>query len=409
MSARHRRWPLVVGGVALALVLGWAVVSVLADPDAPPAFYSPPSSLPDEPVGTVIRSEPLDPLADGAPVTRVLYLSTGLDGQPIAVSGIVVTPTGAPPSGGWTVVAWAHGTTGIVPRCAPSLETDGGTGKIPELAALLAAGHVVVATDYPGLGTPGIHPYLVGESEGRSVLDSLRAARSFLPDQTNDTVAIFGHSQGGHAALFAAALAPTYAPELKVVGVAPMSPPTALGELLERDVHEPAGIVLTSYAVESWALIYPDADPKDIVHVGARSITRRLAAQCATPDALQELADLPYVLSLKERFLSANPEDVPGWSNHLTENSPSLTDAITMPLLISQGTIDTLVRPDVTQSYFDAQCKAGARIELDMYAGIGHFDIRPVAPPHILDWFAERFAGDPVAAGCATKTVQAGS
>ena len=130
-------------------------------------------------------------------------MSTGLDDKPIAVSGIVVTPLGTPPAGGWTIVAWAHGTTGIVPRCAPSLESDGGTGKIPEVEQLIAEGHVVVATDYPGLGTPGIHPYLVGESEGRAVLDSIRSARSLLAGKTSETAAIFGHSQGGHATLFA--------------------------------------------------------------------------------------------------------------------------------------------------------------------------------------------------------------
>ena len=112
------------------------------------------------------------------------------------------------------------------------------------------------------------------------------------------------------------------------------------------------------------------------------------------------------MLALKARFLSANPEDVPGWSTHLGENSPALTDALTMPVLISQGEIDTLVRPDVTQSYFDAQCKAGAQVELDSYPAIGHVDIRPVAPPHILPWIEDRFAGKPVSPGCTTKTVQ---
>ena len=77
-----------------------------------------------------------------------------------------------------------------------------------------------------------------------------------------------------------------------------------------------------------------------------------------------------------------------------------------MPVLVSQGDIDPLVRPDVTQSYVAGQCKAGAQIELDTYPGIGHFDIRPVAPPHILVWFADRFSGKPVAAGCSTKVVQ---
>jgi len=391
--------------VVCVATVGWAVVARLAEPDSPSGFYTPPEALSGEP-GTIIRSEPLAPLANGAAVTRVLYVSTGLGDEPIAVSGIVVTPPGTPPAGGWTIVAWAHGTTGIVPRCAPSLESDGGTGKIPEVEQLIAEGHVVVATDYPGLGTPGIHPYLVGESEGRAVLDSIRSARALLADKTSATAAIFGHSQGGHATLFAGALAPTYAPELKIVGIAPMSPPTALGELLARDIHEPPGIVLTSYAVESWAAVYPGLALDDIVHVGARAATKQLSRQCATPDALQELADLPDVLALKARFLSANPEDVPGWNTHLSENSPSLTHAIPEPVLISQGEIDTLVRPDVTQSYFDAQCKAGAQVELDAYPGIGHFDIRPVAPPHILPWIEDRFAGEPVAQGCATKTVQ---
>ena len=394
------------GGVAVVLVVVWAVVARLAEPDAPSGFYTPPKPLPNAQPGTVMRSEPLAPLSNGAAVTRVLYMSTGLDDKPIVVSGIVVTPPGTPPAGGWTIVAWAHGTTGIVPRCAPSLESDGGTGKIPEVEQLIAEGHVVVATDYPGLGTPGIHPYLVGESEGRAVLDSIRSARSLLAGKTSETAAIFGHSQGGHATLFAGALASTYAPELKIVGIAPMSPPTALGELLARDIHEPPGIVLTSYAIESWAVVYPGLSLDDIVHVGARTATKQLSRQCATPDALQEVADLPDVLALKARFLSANPEDVPGWNTHLGENSPSLTRAIPMPVLISQGEIDTLVRPDVTQSYFDAQCKAGAQVELDSYPGIGHFDIRPVAPPHILPWIEDRFAGKPVASACAAKTVQ---
>ena len=104
---------------------------------------------------------------NGAEVTRLLYHSTDPDGEPIAVSGIAITPPGEPPSDGWPVVAWAHGTTGIASRCAPSLESGAGAHLIPALTELTDGGYVVVATDYPGLGTPGPHPYLVGESEGR--------------------------------------------------------------------------------------------------------------------------------------------------------------------------------------------------------------------------------------------------
>ena len=46
---------------------------------------------------------------------------------------------------------------------------------------MLRQGYVVVGTDYPGLGVPGIiHPYLIGVSEARAVIDSVRAARDLL-------------------------------------------------------------------------------------------------------------------------------------------------------------------------------------------------------------------------------------
>ena len=94
--------------------------------------------------------------------------------------GRVLFPAGAAPAGGRDVIAWAHPTSGVVPTCAPSLMPDT-AGMIWGLSEMLARGYVVAATDYPGLGTPGVHPYLIGESEGRAVLDSVRAVRD-LPD-----------------------------------------------------------------------------------------------------------------------------------------------------------------------------------------------------------------------------------
>jgi alpha-beta hydrolase superfamily lysophospholipase len=76
-------------------------------------------------------------------------------------------------------------------------------GTIWGLAEMMARGYVVVATDHPGLGTPGMHPYLIGVSEGRAVLDSVRAARD-LPDAgASNRFVVWGHSQGGHASLYA--------------------------------------------------------------------------------------------------------------------------------------------------------------------------------------------------------------
>ena len=395
------------GGVAVVLVVVWAAVARLAEPDCRPASTRRPSHCPTRQPGTVIRSEPLAACSNGAAVTRVLYMSTGLDDKPIAVSGIVVTPPGTPPAGGWTIVAWAHGTTGIVPRCAPSLESDGGTGKIPEVEQLIAEGHVVVATDYPGLGTPGIHPYLVGESEGRAVLDSIRSARSLLAGKTSDTAAIFGHSQGGHATLFAGACVPTYAPELKIVGIAPMSPPTALGELLARDIHEPPGIVLTSYAVESWAVVYPGLSLDDIVHVGARTATKQLSRQCATPDALQDVADLPDVLALEGAVPFGKPRGRAGLEHtsrrELTVTHPRDSDA--RAHLAGRDRHARTPRRHAELLRRAVQGRRRRSSSTRTRASGTSTSVRSRAP-HILPWIEDRFAGKPVVQGCATKTVQ---
>ena len=170
---------------------------------------------------------------------RVLYRSTGLHGEPIAVSGVVIVPKGVPPAGGRPIVAWAHPTTGIVDRCAPSL-ARAFFRSVQGLQDMMNRGYAVAATDYPGLGTPGVHPYLVGESEARAVIDSVRAARSVPGVGDGRSFAVWGHSQGGQAALFTGLLASTYAPDLNLVGVAAAAPATELRSLMMKDIDTSA-------------------------------------------------------------------------------------------------------------------------------------------------------------------------
>ena len=137
------------------------------------AFYRAPPSVIVGPPGTLVRQEVIDGAPLGAIAYRVLYRSTGLNDKPIAVSGVVIVPRGEPPPGGRPIVAWAHPTSGIASRCAPSLAIFL-FQQIQGLRSFVRNGYVVAATDYPGLGTPGPHPYLVGVSEARAVLE-LRA------------------------------------------------------------------------------------------------------------------------------------------------------------------------------------------------------------------------------------------
>ena len=139
--------------------------------EAPALYDVTPSDLVGRP-GEIIRVWPLEGGGPGGgDAFRILYRSTGLNGEPIAVSGAIFIPPGAPPQGGRNVIAWAHPTSGVVEACAPSLMPDI-AGMIWGLPQMLAQGYVVVATDYPGLGMPGmIHPYLIGVSEARAVLE----------------------------------------------------------------------------------------------------------------------------------------------------------------------------------------------------------------------------------------------
>src|SRR6202789_3580909 len=176
-------------------------------------FYRAPASEVAGAPGTLVRQEVIEGAPLGATAYRVLYRSTGLDDKPILVSGVVIVPPGDPPPGGRPIVAWAHPTSGIVPRCAPSLAIFL-FEQIQGLRSFVRDGYVVAATDYPGLGTEGPHPYLVGVSEARAVLDSVRAAQALPGVGDAHRFAVWGHSQGGQAALFTGLLAKSYAPDL---------------------------------------------------------------------------------------------------------------------------------------------------------------------------------------------------
>src|SRR6202050_3955702 len=222
-------------GVAVLIALGAALLFVASVAQAQEPFYRASAQEIAGPPGTVIRSEPMATTLSGASAYRVLYRSTGLHDEPIAVSGVVIVPPGPPPPGGRPIVAWAHPTSGVVPRCAPSLAIFI-FQQIQGLRSMVERGYVVAATDYPGLGTPGPHPYLVGVSEARAVIDSVRVAGA-LPGAGGGTrFVVWGHSQGGQAALFTGMIARTYAPELALLGVAAAAPATDLAALMTADL-----------------------------------------------------------------------------------------------------------------------------------------------------------------------------
>ncbi len=328
------------------------------------AFYTPPSPIPGKRHGDLIWSRG----------KLVLYRSTSIAGAPIAVSGTVALPTGKPPKGGWPVITWAHGTTGIADQCAPSRLSVAATS--PLQARWLKAGYAVVNTDYEGLGTAGVHPYLIGNSEGRGVLDIVRAAQQLYPGRLSNKVAIAGHSQGGQSALFAAALAPTWTPELKVQATVAFAPVSHLedqtGLLASTNITSLSGLV--AMIIRGDDVADPSANISSLLTPQAAALYPQTLTKCLgdldKPDSFGSLplnqmilagADLSKVIAIQKA------------------NDAAFLHIHTA-VLIEQGNADTTVFPVYTSQLQNTLVANGVKSTLHTYPDVTHGTVVTGAP-----------------------------
>lgn len=396
---RTAPWARLFGSV-LALLLAVAAVGLgaVARSGTPVVddFYATPEDLPAEP-GVLLRSEPFTrDVPAGAVGWRILHTTTDAHGSPATSSAIVLAPRTAG-RGELPVVGWAHGTTGFATPCAPSLlQHPFVAGAMPGLDDVVEEGWAVVATDYTGLGTPGPHPYLIGAGEGHSVLDSLRAARQLEGLHLASETVVWGHSQGGHAALWAGQLASTYAPELEVVGIAAVSPAADVPALAANLPDATLGELFSSYVLAAYASHYPDITLEEQVIPPARTLVREMADRCLAEPSI--LASLASVLSVaRDRSVYAVPPAEGPLGARLRENVP--TGPFTAPVLVAQGEADSLVLPHVQQDYVDGLCGAGESVDYRVYPGRNHLDIvesGSALVPDLLAWTGTRFGDEAV-------------
>ncbi len=390
--ARARRAALPNYGDPMRWVL-WASVclclllSNCARADAPAPDHL--AQIPGGP-GTVLWRQAVDGAPLDATAYRVLYRSTDPDRGDIAVSGLVVIPGGQAPPGGRPIVAWAHPTTGVVPRCAPS-EAMFRFQMIQGLRDMVEHGYIVAATDYPGLGTTEPHPYLVGVSEARAVLELVRAARAIAGPEAGTRFAVWGHSQGGQAALFTGIIAAQYAPELRLTGVAVAAPATELASLLRMDLGTPAGKNLTAMTLWSWNKVYA-APLEPVVAPDALPVINRLAGECI--ELIQDL----YIRGRTERPLETSFLTVRDlvatqpWAGLAARNTPG-TLPPDIPVFIAQGTGDEIVPAGITRNYARQLCAAGSRVTMLEMPGVGHGFAAMRSARDAVAWMADRFDG----------------
>ena len=325
--------------------------------------------------GALRQSVPIES-PPGTKAWRVLYDSTIRDNRPTIVSGLVFAPDRPAPAGGWPVLSFAHPTTGLADRCAPSRTR----GVLDSTIAALAAqvGMVVVATDYAGLGTEGPHPFLDGISEGRSVLDIAIAAKSIDDLALSPTTVLWGHSQGGHAALFAAQQAPTYAPKLHIVGVVAGAPPSQLRRLLASVETTPdRGYALL--VAEGLRAIDPSLRLDEVFTARGVALAKRLDVECAA--AVNRAAERDTI-----RLSSPIPDR---WLAALDANDPG-TAKIEAPVLIIHGSDDELIPVGTSATLRQKLRSHGTTVERIVYPGAGHGDVAVTSLNDVLAWIAKR-------------------
>ncbi|MHA3981836.1 alpha/beta hydrolase [Acinetobacter venetianus] len=223
-----------------AVMLSSSLLLTACGGDGDTYYYSskpdvPENNIADPVVGIPVPYVKSDFSAVASESSVMTYKMLGQDGKVTTATSLVFVPGGPMPAGGWKIVAWAHGTTGVADQCAPSRNETNPYIKAM-ISQFLAEGYVVVAPDYEGLGEPSgreLHPFLNVKSEAYSITDAVVAARSYLAGQgkviSRQWMAV-GHSQGGQAALGAAQYASRA--KLDYKGTVAVAPASNLGAIL---------------------------------------------------------------------------------------------------------------------------------------------------------------------------------
>jgi pimeloyl-ACP methyl ester carboxylesterase len=396
MSTSLRRAVLGLAAALCALAAAAPADAALNGP-AGNAFYTPPNPLPAGSAGDIIWARTAPSISADATAYKILYRSTGVSGAAIAVSGTVLVPNAAWTGGGTRpLTAYASGTQGWADSCAPSREMD--SNSFDEgfaVTNLLAKGWAVVVTDYPGLGTPGDHQYNVGISEGHAVLDALRAATR-LPEtglSATTKMAIEGYSQGGGGAGWAAQQKSAYAPALNLVGIANGGTPANL-QAVKANIDGTAFFAFLAGTAIGFRAAYPSLNVNQYLTLYGQLAMASLNGLCQLPAlalfALHHLTE--YTVN------NVDPTTTPAFTAALNANNLG-TIKPAVPVYQYHGANDEVIPYALEQNLHDQWCALGATSKLVSYIG-EHVTTQVLAQTDVVDWIANRFAGQAAPSNC---------
>ncbi len=352
-------------------------------------FYDVPDPLPAGKPGALIRSQEFNQYQIPFSITalRILYHSVSAGGEDVATSGVVLYPYGKkPPSGGWPVIAWAHGFSGVARPCAPSLMRNIGHGPI--LSMYVNLGYAVVATDYTGLGTGFRNAFLDGPSNAADVINSIPAARAAV-SQLGSRWVVMGEAEGGLAAL-AVAEKEHEIRDPNYLGAIAISDVAGVKEIFDRSGAGSSSLMLASlaYGIKT---VYPHFQAPDILTEKGQALYQEIGQTCSEA---RTAADLSPAQSVKPEW-----ENNPFVRQYFERNRPGERPAFGPILVISRdgraAIVITATAPAVSR-----MCKQGDRVQWQRFPDLDPGSVIGDTVRDQIGWIEARFAGRPPATNC---------
>lgn len=409
---------------------------VQAEPAIPPFYKALEKVSLDGKLGEVIKQKKISTPVKGAQAWRIAYISSDVNERQTISTALVVAPVAKAPDGGRPIMAWAHGTTGTAQSCGPSQVlnpavslnlyflsngnswTDYG---LPDLETFIDAGYVVVGTDYQGLGGGGRHQYVVSATQGRDVINSVRAVSSMPEIGAAKKAVVYGWSQGGGTTIAAASL-PEYitkkgtaADGIEFIGFVAMAPPDVAVVARDKPLDQSGADKMlgdlvngfsdnvfnfTHFAMNMWGTqaAFPELKLTDIFTAqGAKLIDEILLNKCI--HVASDTLNFGYANNYKT-LLRDKPINTLEWAKAFIKGSVTPVKPVA-PVVIYWGTKDTVVPPVMGELYQKQMCALGGNVDRVQLPGEqNHFTTPGAASTLYMPWIKDRVDGKPLANNC---------
>jgi pimeloyl-ACP methyl ester carboxylesterase len=421
----------------LGASLSWISSATYAEPAVSP-FYEAVSKIPrNGKLGQIVKQEKVPSSIKGAQAWRIAYVSSDLAERKTIATALVAAPIGVKPADGRPIMAWAHGTTGTAQNCGPSQILNpavplneyflvGGNSwtdyGLPSVEEFIREGYVVIATDYQGLGSGGVHQYGVAGTQSKDVINSVRAASSMKETGAGKKAVAYGWSVGGGATLAAASM-PEYVAQkgtaadgIEFIGFVALAPydegillpkgeiDQAMSQKVMAGIMQSFSSDILGFAHFSMALYgtqaaVPGLKLSDLfTDEGAKVINDIYSNKC-----VHVAADTIVFNYGKEfmKLLKSQPDNTQPWIEAIVKGSVPPVKPIA-PVVIYWGTKDTTEPPIQGKLYQEQMCKLGGNIERVQLPGEqSHFTTPGSSAPLYQAWIKDRLAGKPTAGNCA--------